>query len=118
MAYYSDMAVEMKQAKYLELLKSVRKIRIVSTKKDVFNLLRTAAVKKSLDKKWIALKWTQINWNIHRADIEFLDKFFDDMVEQESPNDFRIIRIGEDYDDIEIFGASGFCLSLTREIRM
>ncbi len=119
MAYYSDIAVVMRKEKYIDLLKSIHAISDRKLKHDVIGLMKFAVIKKSPANNWIALKWLNRKWYVHEyADVEFLDKFFDKLVDEEPKNNYRIIRIGEDYDDIEIFGSCNVGISLERSIKV
>ena len=47
-----------------------------------------------------------------------MDNFFDMLTNEEVTSNYRIIRIGEDYDDIEIFGSCNVGISLERSIKV
>ena len=104
MGYYSDIAVVMRKARYTELLKSIDAINDNKLKDNVKTLMQSAYVDESPCKKWVAIKWTNQKWYVHEYPyVGFIDAFFDKLDEEEPQNYYRIIRVGEDYDDIEIF---------------
>lgn len=119
MAYYSDIAVVMRKEKYIDLLKSIHAISDSKLKRDVLILLKSAIIKKSPSKAWVVLKFESRKWYINDyAAVKFMDNFFDMLTNEEAKNNYRIIRIGEDYDDIEIFGSCNVGISLERSIKV
>lgn len=119
MGYYSDIAVVMRKARYTELLKSIDAINDNKLKDNVKTLMQSAYVDESPCKKWVAIKWTNQKWYVHEYPyVGFIDAFFDKLDEEEPKNYYRIIRVGEDYDDIEIFGSCSMGISLKRYIEV
>lgn len=119
MGYYSDIAVVMRKARYTELLKSIDAINDNKLKDNVKTLMQSAYVDESPCKKWVAIKWTNQKWYVHEYPyVGFIDAFFDKLDEEEPQNYYRIIRVGEDYDDIEIFGSCSMGIHLKRCIEI
>lgn len=119
MGYYSDVAVVMRRKQYTELLKSIHAIADKIFKHDVMHLLKAGIVKKSPCKEWVVITWTNRKWYEDKySDVAFFQDFFDKLMQTYPASNYRIIRIGADYDDIEIYGECNEGIYLNRSIKI
>lgn len=103
MGYRSDVAIGMKRKYYDELLEKAKNIFDENLKKNALFLLENSSGsgvgvtihKKTCDNcEYIILSYTWVKWYDTYDAIEWL--------EENIPEQYAFIRIGEDYDDIEV----------------
>lgn len=123
MGYYSDVTLALTKAGVKALKESLFANSIPGhVKKEVCDLLKYAS-KHSIDKQtgaeiwsWDSIKWYTCDPE-NFPEVDFLEKFLNVTEEKE----YRFMRIGENYDDVEVNGYfidNPFEMSLSRQIRM
>lgn len=92
MGYYSQVAIAMRNEEYNQL-----KGGVAANNKDLEGLLNIAN-KREYD-NFIILNWDWIKWYDTFSEIQAIENFFNDL-DIDIP--YKIIRLGEDYDDTEV----------------
>ena len=104
MGYYSDVALCLTKAGAAQLATAI-KARVSSTPTDfacsaIKDLIGGEPAHKDVDSGAVAFFWSCIKWYADFAAVAFVENFMADLEDTE----YYFIRVGEDYDDIEVNG--------------
>ena len=104
MGYYSDVALCLSKAG-AEKLAAAIEARIGNTPDDfgsnvIKALIGGEPVRKDEDTGTVAFCWSGVKWYSDFEGVAFVENFMADLDDE----DYYFIRIGEDYDDIEVIG--------------
>ena len=105
MGYRSEVAIAMSDEAF-QCLFSVLEQQPIKVRLEVADLFDCAA-SSSFEEEGpgVVFQWTQIKWYTDwYEELKFVEKTLFQFFELHYPEDYRFIRIGENYDDIEMAG--------------
>lgn len=98
MSYRSDVSLTMLREDCKRMLARAKRLE----DKSPLNFLRRAELAASNDGSIITLYWDSVKWYTNFDDVRFIDEFIHEKDENGKEIPYKMIRIGEVYDDIEV----------------
>lgn len=107
MSYYSEVAIALKKADFhkmeTEIYFHIQDKDLQKLTKKVLALAEKTEVERNAD-DYLVLRWPYIKWDNCFGEVKYIRDFLSKLLH------YDFIRIGEDYDDIEVYHNTGHCL--------
>lgn len=107
MGYYSDVAIALKKADFhkmeSEVYFHIHDKDMQKLTKKVLALAEKTEVERNAE-DYLVLRWPYIKWDNCFGEVKYIRDFLLKLIH------YDFVRIGEDYDDIEVYHNTGHCL--------
>ena len=107
MGYYSDVVIALKKADFhkmkSEIYYNILDKDLQKLTKEVLSLAEKTEIERNTE-DYLVLRWAYIKWDSFFGEIKYINDYL-----LKLPH-YDFVRIGEDYDDIEVYHKTGYCI--------